>query len=129
MKIREIIGESGSISINTKRDYYGGMIKLEPDPTIIKIPSRFSLSYINSSIAQYYKIDNRIIGLDSHGHSGKFEPHLHLFSKTKNSGYFKSPLQLVDWKYEHIIDLFYNLYFAFLKRYTKDITNDKNNNR
>ena len=88
--------------------------------------TKFSISYVNQEMAKYYNVKERILGYDSHGHTGKLEPHIHLPFKKK--GYVsldKSTMTLKPNQFRVILKIFLEIHSALLNRYEQDIKNGK----
>jgi len=119
MFIKEIIKEIKLRPLIIK-DEYGGFLKIQPNPSLNQNPTRFSLAYINESMAKFYGIHPRILGLDSHGHRGIPEPHLHGFTN-KNKGYFKLKNEVLEHSFETIVETFYGLYSSLIDKYQEDL--------
>jgi hypothetical protein len=119
MKIDEIILENNFKSLRIK-DSYGGEIIIRPDPTVHSSPEKFSLSYINKQIAKHFKVQDRILGLDSHGHLGIPEPHLHGFSANKYRGYYRLNKEILNYSFESLVQVFYELYAEVINRYERE---------
>ena len=124
MRAHEFIRESGNDTAII-HDAHGGFIKLRPNPAINKNPLVFSMSYINNIMANFYNVNPRILGFDSHGHRGIPEPHLHGFSKRKMHQ-IKLRSSVVEISYEVLVSTFYGLYAALISKFNEDMKNDGN---
>jgi hypothetical protein len=127
MRIYEILAETRSTR-HIIKDVYGGILKFEPDPTTIitPYPKKFSMAYINPTIARFYNVDNRLIGFDSHGHLGMPQPHLHAFTRNNRSGYYDINHDVMKNLFSKNIEIFQELYVALINRYTRDTNNGNN---
>jgi hypothetical protein len=121
MRISEILVEAHQSRKQIKDDY-GGTIIIVPDPDKINNPSKFSISYINQNIASFYGVKDRLIGIDSHGHIGKPEPHLHVLQskKDKSKGYIKSSENLIEFPFSLNLNIFFGVYNALIRKYKED---------
>jgi hypothetical protein len=126
MRITEIIVESPRMSRLVVPDSYGGFIKIEPNPDETETPTKFSISYINPTMATFYGVNSRILGYDSHGHLGYPQPHFHGFKRKSRDGYFTAPSSSMTLQFSENINLFYGMYFALINRYEQDTKNGTN---
>jgi hypothetical protein len=117
MRAYEFIFE-GKLTPKIINDDIGGYIKILPNPDELSDMSKFSIVYINHDIAKFYKIAPRIIGIDSHGHIGVVEPHLHLFQKSKYNGQYDIKMQEID--FNTALRMFQDVLNAVKERYIKD---------
>jgi hypothetical protein len=114
MRAREFIVD-GVLKSKIIRDNIGGFIKIHPDPDNYHTFTKFSMVYINTQMGNYYGINNRIIGIDTHDHVG-YNPHL--MQRNNKIGYYRIDIMIDFMLARH---LFFGILTAIQKRYLGDI--------
>lgn len=106
---------------------FGGYIKINPDPDKVFNSPKMSIAYINQKIAKFYGVqDSRVIGYDTHGHTGKYEPHFHILQKTKSNVISINHLNIKNYNNEIATEIFYGLLEIIIEIYIRDKKNEKN---